>query len=302
MACKGLANKWVISTLRCVAALGLLAGLAMPVRAESLPAPTRLDMLGTRQLVVSDPLRDAIFVLNAGSLAIEREIPVQGDALSVAYSRGRIYVGNATRQTVEVRTRSGGHRFDLGGEGSVARPLDIAVDSGKGWVFVVDGASNQIKVFSVRGALEFTLPAPGMPPLEGPAALAVDPLREEVLVSEYGKPGGFAPKAWLRIYGYDGTLHGAISGRQHPGFGFSRPQGLAVSPTGLIFLVDAVRAQVLVFDRGTLLPMGVIGAAGHGAGELFFPLDAALDESGQRLFVTNKGGMRVDAYDALTWR
>lgn len=195
-------------------------------------------------------------------------------------------------------------RYDLGlGSGSVGSPADIAVDEGRQLVFVVDGITRNVKVFAVGGALLRTLPdvAAGAPALAQPTAIAIDPARSEVLVSDFGEPGAFGTEAWVRIYGYDGTYHAGISGNTVPGYRFSRPQGLAIDAAGHVLLVDSLLGQVLVFDRLTLQGLAKVGELGTARGQLLLPLDVALHPVDSTVYVTDNRNGRVGAFPRVGW-
>jgi DNA-binding beta-propeller fold protein YncE len=209
--------------------------------------------------------------------------------LGVALLGRRLFVGNATKGTVEVYDAQGGELQRSFGPGAVEHPSDLAVDEILGLVFAVDGATRQVKVFRVRGTLHATISGPGLAPeqLQTPIAVAVDPLRAEVYVSDYGVVGGHAA---VKIFDYNGTFIDEISGAGSCGMlgcsgGFSRPQGVAVDRQGKIYVADALLAQVLVYDRATLEQVEVLGSRDAG---LRLPLDVALGADGEVYVTSNR--------------
>ncbi len=112
-------------------------------------------------------------------------------------------------------------------------------------------------------------------------------------MSDYGDPSGsFGVNipARVQIFDYDARDLGGISGT------FSRPQGLAVDGSGHIFLADAFRGVVLVFDRATGSELKILGGFGSGPGQLFLPWDVVIDGTSKDVFVTSNRPGRVEVF------
>jgi DNA-binding beta-propeller fold protein YncE len=284
-------------------AAGLAVWLAFTTLAAAQPrhqlrSPNRIALLPSGQLAVSDHRLKGVAIWHPRRAKMFRLVDVPGRAMGLAAGWGRLFVGNAMTASVDVFTPSGQLRYLLGsGDGQVGRPSDIAVDIDEGLVFVSDSKGSQVLVFDYRGPLANTIPSPGQVPLFKPTGVAVDPARQEVLVSDYGTAGWFSSKAYLKIYDYAGnhraTLHGS---RVDPEFRFSRPQGIAVNGQGLIYLVDSLRGQVLVFDRDTLQGVEVIGELGRLHGQLKLPLDAAINLRTGDLYVSDNHNARIEVF------
>lgn len=279
----------------CAALAGLVPSSA--TGGESLRAPVRVALMPSGHLLVTDIRLYAVVEWNPRQDRVVRMLSIPGKPVGIAWGWGRIFVGNDTTRSVEVYNRSGRLMYTLGEAGQIGRPSDIAVDSKRKLVFVSDAKGGRVLVYDQRGALLRTLPAPGETPLFQPTGLTVDPVRGEVLVSDFGKAGSFSTEAWVRIYDYDGNYLDGISGKAQADYGFSRPEGLAVNKQGLIYLVDSLRSQVLVFDRATLQGVALLGEAGTEPGKLLLPVDAVIDEKTNDLYVTNNRHGTVKVFE-----
>lgn len=263
----------------------LLGGASGPMA-----APTRLALLPNGQLVVSDADRGNVVVLDPVTLAAAGSFAVDGKPLGIGVRGNRIYVGNVAHHAIEVYDLKGRLRSTFP-VGTVDYPTDIAVDQAAGLVFVADGASRQVKSFDLSGRFVGTIAGPGLGNtfLQAPTAVAVDPTRMEVLVSDYGPEGG---PAAVKIFSYSGNYIDMISGAGNCGMlgcsnGFSRPQGLDVDRQGRIYLADALLAQVLIFDRNTKALIGTLGGRSRG---LRLPLDVTIDTTGAIYATSNRTG------------
>jgi len=275
---------------------------AVPAHAQTFLSPTRITQMPSGDVVVADSKRQALVVISSNPKKEDTLISVPGRPVSVAFGWGKFFVGNEITQSVDVLNKKGRLQYILGGDSfHIARPSDIAIDKDQGLVFVSDPATAKVWVFDKDGALLRTLPAAGEPPLYRPTGLTVDPARGEVLVSDFGDP--MDPTAAINIYDYDGFFRATINGSAGcswfacvGSFNFSRPQGLTVDSTGLIYLVDSVLGQVLVFDRETQKGVNTIGQIGSGPGQLMLPLDVIIDKKTGDLHVTNNRNRRLEVY------
>jgi DNA-binding beta-propeller fold protein YncE len=177
----------------------------------------------------------------------------------------------------------------------VLKPTDLAVDERERLVFVLDAGAMDVKVFTYQGRLQQVFSGPGAGPglLLNPTGIAVDPLRGEILVSEFGDSDG--GDAAIEIFDYAGNAVDQISGAGRCGFfgcsgGFSRPQGVAVDAAGQIYLADMLLAQVLIFDRATKKIVNTLGGRDAGPPELRVPLDVALGAGGDVFVTSNRTG------------
>ena len=273
------------------------------VLAQGFVSPTRIATMPSGELLIADSKQQTLQIWDPQSTSPVRVIDAPGRPISVAFGWELFFVGNEITQSVDVlKYKKGKLKYILGGKNfHIRRPSDIALDIEQGLIFVTDTATGRVLVFDKGGELLRTLPAAGQPPLYRPTGLAVDPVRGEVLVSDFGDP--MDPEASVNIYDYDGIEKTRIDGSAGCGwfacageYNFSRPQGLAVNSQGLIYLVDSVRGQVLVFDRDTTNGVAVIGEAGTGPQQLLLPLDLVIDGNTSDLYVTSNRNRRVEVF------
>lgn len=241
-------------------------------------------------LLVSDSRTRAVLRVNPTTMQPDQALPVDGKPLGVGLWGGRVFVGNATANTVDVFGPDGTWQYSFG-SGAVPYPSDLAIDHGSGLVFVVAGGTREVKVFDLDGQSLGTIagPGPDQAGLRAPTGIAVDERRREVLVSDYGEPGVAAA---VKIFDYDGNFVAAISGDGDCGAlgcsgGFSRPQGIAVDGESRIYLADALLGRILVYDRATGRALAEVGAHVADGGTLRVPLDVVLGRDGQLVVASN---------------
>ena len=75
---------------------------------------------------------------------------------------------------------------------------------------------------------------------------------------------------------------------------FSFPGGISIDEEDRLWIVDTFRHQVKVFKtNGAFLFQ--FGTFGKGSGQLFFPVDIALDQYG-KIYVLEKGANRLQVF------
>jgi len=292
---RGVLQRPIVSIL-CMATACFLFGSS--VSAQDFVSPTRLASLPSGQLLVADIKMKVLLVWELHPEIVVRKIDVPGRPVSVAYGWSRLFVGNEVTQTVDVLNMSGKLLYTLGGDGLyISRPSDIALDVERELVFVTDPGSSRVLVFNRNGTLVRTLPAAGQTPLYQPTGIVVDPVRSEVLVSDFGRGSSFSMTAAIHVYDYNGMHLRSISGNRADNYSFSRPQGLALNDQGLVYVVDSLRGQVLVFNRDTAEGVTIIGELGQGEGQLMLPLDVHISKKTNAVYVTNNRNRRIEVYD-----
>ncbi len=257
--------------------------------------PIRIASARHGHLLVSDAKTRTVLAVSMETMQPMTALEIRGQPLAVGMQGNRIFVGNATAQRVEVYDSKG--RFKYFFKSPVKYPTDLAIDATAGLVFVVDGLEHDVKVFDINGELLGTISGPNTVPagqLHNPTGIAVDLVREQILVSDYPDPlvGGAGS---IKIFDYQGSLvttltpggcgwFGGCSG------GFSRPQGIAFDGDR-IFVVDAFQALILVYDRVTLALITEMGGPDAG---LRVPMDLAID--GGDIFVTSSRTSSVEVF------
>jgi DNA-binding beta-propeller fold protein YncE len=246
-------------------------------------------------LLVSDYFQGLVFGVDPVTRLPDDGFIVEGRPMAVAQLKNRILVGNASKKTIEVYGTDGRRRgYFAAGPGSVELPTDLAVDSDANRVFAVDGGRRVVLIYNGKGVLLKTIAG-----FMNPVGVGLDPIREEILVSDYGVMNGDYSR--VLIFDYDGTPLGEISGKGSCHWfsgctgGFSTPQGVAADGQGRVFVVDSFLGQVLVFDRYTGDLIGHLGEFGQGPGQLSVPLDLVLASSGN-IFVTSSQTGAVEVF------
>ncbi len=272
-----------------------------PPALRQLESPVRITSGRHGRVLVSDFLAQTLveFRLKGTELYRRGELALDGPPLGVAFVTNQIFIGDAATGSVDVYRANGKWLYALGGPGAFTDPTDIAADAHRDLVFVLDGRGRAIHVFDVKARASLrTISGPGLGEydLQNPTAIAVDPRRREVLVSDYGEPTVRTAPPRIKIFSYDGAPLAAISGKQGMlGQRFSRPQGLAVDGAGHIFMVEAVAGEVQVLDRESGELVTTLGSFGTRPGELWLPLDIVLDEN-RNVLVTNNRPGRIEVY------
>lgn len=310
--------------LRHAGALVALLYMAVPamVGATEGGAGPRLDSLRTAEMgsfgcLLSSPLGVAIdrvagevMVANTGSNRIEfydltgrprgsfihqvesaRGEMVSGQPKHVAVdSRGRVLVADAMSPDLWVRDFRGrleqrvklpapDDRLETGGAG----PMAVAAD---GRVFVASRArQGRVHVFDPDFHWLATWGTPGTGPgqLQVVSALAAHGDSELVITC-------ITTELAVQVFDFEGRYRRGFGIHEIGDGNFSQPSGVAVSPDGRIWVVDAVRKNMQVFDpAGTLV--GVLGG-GEGPGSWLYP--SALASDGRGLFaLAESGGNRL---------
>jgi DNA-binding beta-propeller fold protein YncE len=260
-----------------------------------LRTPGRIALTKGERLLVSDYFQGLVFGVDPVTRLPEGGFVVEGRPMAVAQLKNRILVGNASKKTIEVYGADGRRRgYFSGGPGSVGLPTDIAVDLDARLVVAVDGAQKVLLIFDDRGVLHRTVTG-----FNDPVGVGLDPLKGEILVSDYGILSGTHSR--VLIFDYEGNSLGEISGEGSCNWfggcsgGFSTPQGVAVDDQGRIFIVDALQGQVLVFNRYSGDLIGHLGEFGTTYGHLSVPLDLVISLSGQ-IFVTSSQTGAVEVF------
>jgi DNA-binding beta-propeller fold protein YncE len=276
---------------------------ATRLAAPTITSPVRLAATADGTVLVSDYREQRVFEMSPGDSRISRSFRVEGRPLALAFSQGLVYVGNETTRKIEVREPDGTLVRHFGPKDcEFGQPNDIAFDEGRRLAFVVDSGENVVQVFrrafGTRELMIRTIPANGPDPsvLARPTALAVDPVRQEILVSDFGATE-LSIKPRVQVFDYSGNLVNSYSGKEGmTGYRFYRPQGLALVSGNRVFLADSYLGTVLVLDRATGSTLGTIGTYGTEPGKLALPLDVLVVAGTDDLLVANNWHGRVEVF------
>lgn len=254
-------------------------------------SPVRVATTATGWLLVTETHQRAVLRVDPTTLLADQSFTVDGRPHAVGMLGDRVFVGNLSTHTVEVYDAQGRAVGFLGNPGSVGRPMDLAVDSTAGLVFVLDGDARNVKVFQAAdGILLSTIGS-----FVTPTGIAVRASAGEVVVSDAGPQGGDAS---VVIYSYDGTFVTSISGAGDCGMmgcsgGFSTPASVSLDTVGRVYLLDMLQRSVLVYDRATPnTPVQTLDGTGNPL--LQFPLDVVV--VGGDVVVTSKRTHSLEAF------
>ncbi len=280
-------------------------------------------------LMVGDYVGGNVVFLDPETLAVRDTLPLPAEdqapgpilrtkPTGVAFMNGRFYVGDERSGFIQVYVKPGAIKPN----GKVRKNLkkagkwklvtanltgfaigglsDIVADASRGLLFVASKVDRTVHVLDETGLVVRTI---GGTTINRPQGLALDRVGERVYVSDEGERtcGSFGSCYGLvRVYGYDGTSLGTISGRAGgQEFNFSRVQGVTVNSLGHVYLVDSFRSQVLVFDEvsaNSWAGIGTFGSKGDGTKQLLLPMDVVVDEASSAVYVTNSMQGRVEVF------
>lgn len=267
----------------------------LPEPPAPLLSPVRIDSIDDNTLAVSDIVHDAIYLVEKSTLEPLESIPFAGEPTGIARIGNKYFVGNQQSKSIDVLNKKGKFLYYLGGRPVLFHQInDIAVDTARGRIYGLDTQAAVVKAFNFDGTSAGDDIGVGI--LEKPTALAVSPVDGSLLVSDFIDPGGGfrtkPAKVWIfDVDSSDPPLE-LIGGTAT----FSRPQGMYVSQSNHLFLVDALAGEVQVFDLATQELVKTLGEIGTDPGELFYPLDVVVDESTQDVFVADNRNRRITVF------
>lgn len=202
-----------------------------------------------------------------------------------------LYITYPNSSLVRVFNRKGELIAELGKDAGLKRPTGIAINEGKGFVYVVDTRGHDIKVFDLKGKFlfafgkrgdkdgEFNYPTHIFIANDGTVYIT-DELNFRVQVFT---PGG----KFLFNLGKIGTVPGTVQS----------PKGVAVDSDGNIYIVDAMADSIQVFNReGKLLLF--FGGSGSEYGQFEGPAGMFIDNE-DRIYITDLYNARVQVFQYL---
>ncbi len=187
-------------------------------------------------------------------------------------AEGRLYVVDNFLKKVHVYDRQGGKYTLLPekGDGFVS-PIGIAIDDKRGRIYVTDSVQAVVRIFAKGEAEQVAeIKSGGM---DRPTGLAVNAAADELLVVD-------TLHSSIQRYSLaDLSLKGIIGLEGSEAGQFHSPTDIAVGPTGMIYVTDALNFRVQVLSpEGKFLRS--FGGAGDGPGYFSRPKGLALDGDG----------------------
>jgi sugar lactone lactonase YvrE len=209
-------------------------------------------------------------------------------------SSGQIYVANKGRGNVEVYSPDLVLLYRLGFEDKqFSNPTSIRIDS-SGNIYVSDAGDDLVKVYYPDGSFNFSFGGTGSGngQFYFPTSIAINDAAGEIIVSDLKQPAGYlgSTKARVQIFDMEGVfdrsfgVYGPQEGR------LIKPMGVEVDGEGRIFVADAVKSVVVVYDSFG----GYLGTL-YDLDSPRIPLGLTLGGS-NRLFIASFSASRVDVY------
>lgn len=213
----------------------------------------------------------------AGPLALPTDVAVGVN--------GRAFVVDGGNHRVVAFTPTGEHLFSIGRRGSAngefKDPSGVGIDR-QGRIYVADKGNRRIQIFDAGGAFVGSFPVKSGGKAVSPADVAPDADGKALYVTGDSKVMVFTPAGiLLREWGGNG--------------GFRSSGTIALSPEGLVFVVDVPNGRVQVFDD-TGRPVSQIGEWGALPGQFFRPASVALDSKGY-VYVSDNYMDLIEVFD-----
>ena len=279
---------------------------AITMDKTALWSPGMIAVGGDGALYVADGYKDHILIFDsAGNYRGEIKYP-KVSAIAMA-ADGTLYIGSHADYSVAIY-RGGAVVGRLGaGAGEFVSIKDITVDGTTGNVYVADSAANAVKVYSSTGAALSVITGLNLPigvSISGDEIYIVDaPIIQETKVldppvlfnGEYIDTVSYTSTVpRVSVYDRAGVLMRSFTNRDS-GEHMGKPTDIAVDDGGTIYISDAGRNAVLVYDAtGTY-----IGKMTRPLGELQAAVSVALSGDG-RVYVSSSEKQSIVVFDAAT--
>jgi tripartite motif-containing protein 71 len=271
---------------------------AQIVAQGTLANPRGIAVRGSR-LAVADDQHHRIVVFDTGGHVLRTVGTGPGTMpgqLNFPYGvgfdpRGRLFVADDLNHRV-VRYSSGpdypykGRWGSYGtAPGQLAYPRGLAVDAG-GNVYVANTGDDRVDVFDRGGALLRSFGASGRATgqFDAPLGVAADASGIRAVTD--------AVNGRVQLLNPDGSV-ATVWGSPNPGPTIlPEPVASAFDAAGDLYVLDRRRARIVVFARGTGVPVRSIGSPGSGPGQLLDPAALAIDARGT-ISVADSGNDRI---------
>lgn len=155
---------------------------------------------------------------------------------------------------------------------SLLTPVAVAADGG-GRVWVADSSARMVYRFDLAGERVDYIRQVGAKELQAPSGVVFDPRRERLYIAD-------AARRTVYVLGRRNEL----LGERVPPDGFGRPGGLALDADGRLYVADALRGEIFLFDADGAL-LRTIGSRATADGRFQRPIQLALGPQGELLVV-----------------
>jgi DNA-binding beta-propeller fold protein YncE len=209
----------------------------------------------------------------------------------ICWGGGKLFIGLMDAGRVGAFTADGELINWIGGNGQFPNPIDIAYDSTRHRVIIVDNKIHNVFVYSDAGDSLFALGKRG----EGegefnfPQSAAVDPDGNIYVVDAFNfRVEVFSTEGkFLRTFGKQGNVYGT----------FMRPKGIALDNERNIYVLDALHQNFQIFNQAgeLLLFVGKFSAGNDGFQN---PVSIWIDRA-DRIYVTDQLNQRVQVFELI---
>jgi PKD repeat protein len=288
--------------------ISVAAGVSLLQVLHSNSHPTRVTRGPDGYLYVTDPKVGSVFIYDDW-LQIVGELKGLVHPVGVAVgSDGRIFVGNAGAENVEVYSSAGEYLFAIGSDRfggipsddtPIPTPRDIALDQ-DGNLYVVDTQNDVVRVYDTNGTWlrDIGGPGDGEANLSSPSAVTIA-YRPDGNGGMMGELYVADRRHQVKVFDLQGNLNRYFgsSGSMWSGDwknNFWRLQSLAVDGMGRLHTIDSYWNVVKILDAETGVFIDYYGSFGTEPGKLNVPLDIFIS-SGESV-VTNYDNHRLEVF------
>ena len=214
------------------------------------------------------------------------------DPRGIAYGRHRLFAGVAGMGQVIIIDDGGNYVGRIGRADQFKNPVDIALDTSRSRVYIVDNRLHQVLVYSEKGDSLFAIGRRGTGDGEFnfPQGIALDKAGNVYIVDSFNyRVEVFDTNGtFLRTFGKQGDAYGT----------FARPKGIAIDTYDNIYVLDGMHNNFQIFNNGGELLM-FVGRYSTGNDGFQNPVSIAID-SRNTMYVTDNINGRVQVFQLLS--
>lgn len=223
-----------------------------------------------------------------------KPLPAFSKPYGVAANKGKVYVTNTLGSSVSVFDVPRSKFYSFGYReppGQLIKPNGISLDDGMN-VYVVDTATNEVKMFDVFGLYIRTFG--NKADLDRPTGIAVNAAGTRIYVVDRGQNENNNHR--VVVYDQTGKKLFVIGERGTEPGKFNIPVQAAVAPDGTLYVLDAGNFRIQAFDpNGKYLRSW--GKTGNYIGDLVRPRGIAVDKNGN-VYVTDAAFANVQIFNS----
>ncbi len=228
------------------AAASELAAGKIPMETAYLWSPGKLAVDANLALYVVDSYKARVQMFDSKG-TYQGTIPIALPSAIAAGRDGSLYIGS--HQDYSVAIYKNGQRTGYLGEGSneFTSIRDIAVDPATGDVYVVDAGKNSVRIFFESGRPKGSIAGFNIPMGVAIAGDEVYVLDAPVVRSSGGRGTGTGSR--ISVFSKNWEFIRSIEEQGREGDQMVRPAGITADRLGNIFIADASKKAVLVYNQ-----------------------------------------------------